>query len=256
MTSGDRLIRRSLLARGTAAGGVAASGVAAAGTLAGCSSSSTFPSTAAFTSLPDVRTPTVTGLRIRRRSLLPESALAQLVMLEVAYGAQRIFPGPRPECRPLAARHVVSGALESSPKSPAPPKAVIPPSEAASQQSFPSGLLTTGRRHQRVMIMKREAPAEALEASMSETSDKPGDDDLEVVEVETGGVDEDGNAVVDDLVVALDKDGKVVASDETVAVVTEDGDVIIDETISIVGDDGELHAVEEDITVLEADDDE
>ncbi|MGD0394875.1 MAG: hypothetical protein ABSC41_19805 [Acidimicrobiales bacterium] len=89
---------------------------------------------------------------------------------------------------------------------------------------------------------------------MSETSDKSSGDDLEMVEVEAGGVDEQGNAVVDDLIVAVDKDGKVVASDETIAVVTEDGDLVIDETISIVGDDGELHAIEEDITVLEADD--
>ncbi len=91
---------------------------------------------------------------------------------------------------------------------------------------------------------------------MSETSDQPTGDDLEVVEVETGGVDDEGNAVVDDLVVAMDKEGNIVASDETVAVVTEDGDVVIDETISVVGDDGELHAIQEDITVLEADEDE
>lgn len=88
---------------------------------------------------------------------------------------------------------------------------------------------------------------------MSETSDKP-TDDLELVEVETEGVDDEGNAVVDDLVVAVDKDGKVVASDETIAVVTEGGDVVIDETLSVRGDDGNLHAVEEDITVLEAGD--
>ncbi len=91
---------------------------------------------------------------------------------------------------------------------------------------------------------------------MSESSDKSTSDDLEVVEVETEGVDDEGNAVVDDLVVVVDKDGKIVASDETIAVVTDDGDVVIDETISIMGDDGELRAVEEDITVLEADDDE
>jgi len=54
--------------------------------------------------------------------------------------------------------------------------------------------------------------------------------------------------------VAVDQDGNIVASDETIAVVTQDGDVVIDETISVMGDDGQLHAVEEDITVLEADD--
>ena len=49
---------------------------------------------------------------------------------------------------------------------------------------------------------------------MSESSDKPTSDDLEVVEVETEGIDDEGNAMVDDLVVAVDKDGKIVASDE------------------------------------------
>jgi hypothetical protein len=93
-----------------------------------------------------------------------------------------------------------------------------------------------------------------MEAAMSDTSNERADDDLEVVEVESAGIDGEGNAVVDDLVVAIDKDGNVIASDETVAVITEDGDMVIDETISVVGEDGELHAIEEDITVVEAED--
>ena len=90
---------------------------------------------------------------------------------------------------------------------------------------------------------------------MSETNDTPaGENSLEVVEIETEGVDEEGNLVNDNLVAAVDSDGNIVATDETVAVVTPDGDVIVDETLSIVGDDGELHAIEEDTSVMEADD--
>jgi hypothetical protein len=77
---------------------------------------------------------------------------------------------------------------------------------------------------------------------------------LQVVEVETKGVDGDGNAVVDDLMVAVDNDGKIVATAETVAIISPTGDVVVDETLSVVGEDGKLHTVEEDIAVLEADD--
>ena len=45
----------------------------------------------------------------------------------------------------------------------------------------------------------------------------------------------------------------VLATDETVTVVTADGDVVVDEVLSVVGEDGELHAVEEELTVIEAD---
>ena len=91
---------------------------------------------------------------------------------------------------------------------------------------------------------------------MSNTGDTnpPADDDIEVVEVVTGGVDEQGDVVVDDLVAAVDSEGNILATDETIAVETPDGDVLIDETISVLGEDGKLHAVEEDITVVEADD--
>ena len=74
---------------------------------------------------------------------------------------------------------------------------------------------------------------------MSETNETPaGEDALELVEVETEVVDDEGNVVVDDLVAAVD------------------GDVVVDETIAVRGDDGRLHAVEEDVTVVEADDEE
>jgi hypothetical protein len=89
---------------------------------------------------------------------------------------------------------------------------------------------------------------------MSGNQDKRADDSLELVEVETEGVDEAGNVVDDDLVVAVDGDGNIVAADETVTVVTADGDIVVDETLSIVGDDGKLHAIEGDTTILEADD--
>ena len=86
---------------------------------------------------------------------------------------------------------------------------------------------------------------------MSETNTPIGED-LDLVEMETAGVDEAGNLSVDDLVVVVGSGGNVVATDETIEVLTADGDVVIGETISVVGDDGELHIIEEDVTVLEA----
>ena len=77
---------------------------------------------------------------------------------------------------------------------------------------------------------------------------------LHMVEVESEGVDEEGNLVIGDLVAEVDSTGSIVAADETIAVVTEEGDVIVDETLSVVGDDGELHAVVEDRTIIESDD--
>jgi hypothetical protein len=90
---------------------------------------------------------------------------------------------------------------------------------------------------------------------MSENNKRPAaGDPLRVVEVEAEGVDEEGNLVLDDLVVEVDGEGNIVAADETIAVVTEEGDVIVDETLSVVGDDGELHAIEEGRSFIEADD--
>jgi len=90
--------------------------------------------------------------------------------------------------------------------------------------------------------------------AMSGTSDIPaGDDSLEMVEVETEAVDEEGNLVIDDLVVAVDNEGKILATDETVAVITPEGDAVVDEKLSVLGEDGLLHAVEEEI-VLEVND--
>ena len=90
---------------------------------------------------------------------------------------------------------------------------------------------------------------------MSGTNDTPPDDVIpEVIEVETEGVDEEGNLVIDDLVVAADSEGKVLATDETVAVITPEGDAVVDEKLSVLGEDGKLHAVEEDISVMEVND--
>jgi hypothetical protein len=106
------------------------------------------------------------------------------------------------------------------------------------------------------MIWEEANPARCpRRPMMSETKDPPaGEDILDLVEVETEEVDEDGNIVVDDLVAAVDGDGNIVATDETIAVVTVGGDIVVDETFSVVGDDGELHAAMDDVTVLEADD--
>ena len=65
----------------------------------------------------------------------------------------------------------------------------------------------------------------------------PGDDSLEVVEVESEGIDEDGNLVIDELLVAVDE-----PTDRRYL-------------FPVMGEDGALHAVEEDITLLDADDD-
>jgi len=65
------------------------------------------------------------------------------------------------------------------------------------------------------------------------------------VEFETVGTDDDGDIVIDDVVVATDSEGHIIAVDETVAVVNAHGDVVMDETVSVVGDDGELHVLEE-----------
>jgi hypothetical protein len=37
-------------------------------------------------------------------------------------------------------------------------------------------------------------------------------------------------------------------------VLTPEGDLLVDETISVVGDDHEHHAVEEDVAILDAED--
>lgn len=74
-----------------------------------------------------------------------------------------------------------------------------------------------------------------------------------VIEVVTEGVDEYGDIVVDDLVAEVDDEGHVVATDEMTVLQTTEGDIVVDETFSVAGEDGTLHAVTEDITVLEAD---
>ena len=100
----------------------------------------------------------------------------------------------------------------------------------------------------------RQRTAHTRKLIMSDDNQKPtGEDSLEVVEVETQGVDDEGNLVIDDLVVAVDREGKIVATDETVAVITSEGDAVVDEKLSVAGEDGKLHTIEEDISVLEDD---
>ena len=108
------------------------------------------------------------------------------------------------------------------------------------------------------MIWQRADGAPELgRPMMSETNNtSAGEGEIDVVEIETEHVDEDGNVVVDDVVAVLDSDGNVVATDETIAELTADGEVVIDETFSVVGEDGELHAVEEVVTVLDVADEE
>ena len=90
---------------------------------------------------------------------------------------------------------------------------------------------------------------------MSGTNDTPADDDSsEMVEVETEGVDKEGNLVIDDLVAAVDSEGKILATEETVAVITPEGDAVVDEKLSVLGEDGKLHTAEEDISVMEVKD--
>jgi hypothetical protein len=101
-------------------------------------------------------------------------------------------------------------------------------------------------------LARRSKAAQERSTSLT-TAGSGGAGSLGVVEFETEDVDADGNLMVDDLVVAVDSDGKIVATDETIAVVTPEGDTVIDEKLSVVGDDGELHTIEEDISIKEAD---
>jgi hypothetical protein len=103
--------------------------------------------------------------------------------------------------------------------------------------------------------MLRPARTKTEEAGMSETDAKQpveGEDGPEVIEVVTESVDEHGDVIVDDLVAEVDSEGHIVATDETTLLRTAEGDVVVDETFSVAGDDGTLHAVSEDLTVLEA----
>lgn len=87
---------------------------------------------------------------------------------------------------------------------------------------------------------------------MSDSNDAANDDEIEVEEFETMRVDEDGNLVVDDVIVAVDAQGHVLATDETIVVLDSHGDAVLDETVSVIGEDGELHVLEEDVIVVEA----
>jgi hypothetical protein len=88
---------------------------------------------------------------------------------------------------------------------------------------------------------------------MSDETNDP-QDDVEVVEIVTSAVGDDGTVVIDDLRAVVDADGNVLATDETIAVEGPDGTIVVDEVVSVVDDDGELVAIEEDVTIVEADD--
>ncbi len=81
-----------------------------------------------------------------------------------------------------------------------------------------------------------------------------GDDAPQTIEVVTESLDEEGDVIVDDLVAEIDSEGHVTAIDETTVIETADGHVVVDETFSVAGEDGTLHAVSEDVTVLEVND--
>jgi hypothetical protein len=80
-----------------------------------------------------------------------------------------------------------------------------------------------------------------------------GSEEIDVVEIVTEEVTEDGTLVVDDLVAVVDGDGNVLATDETVLIADAEGDVVVDETIAVTNADGELEVVEEDVLVVEGD---
>jgi hypothetical protein len=81
----------------------------------------------------------------------------------------------------------------------------------------------------------RRRTAQARRHTMSkDNQESASEDSLEVVEVETEGVDNEGNLVIDDLMVAVDGEGRIVATDETVAVINPGGDVVVEEDISVL----------------------
>src|SRR5436305_9698072 len=67
------------------------------------------------------------------------------------------------------------------------------------------------------------------------------------VEVVSSAVGDDGTVVVDDLKAIVDNDGNVLATDEIIAVEGSDGTIVVDEVISVADDDGELIEIEEDV---------
>jgi hypothetical protein len=87
---------------------------------------------------------------------------------------------------------------------------------------------------------------------MSETPDAAqSSDELDIIEIETDAIAEDGTTVHDDILAAVDGEGHVLATDETVTVVGSDGTVVVDETLAVAGEDGELHVVDEELVVVE-----
>lgn len=104
-------------------------------------------------------------------------------------------------------------------------------------------------------MMMAEYSRTIRENTMSDAKDVDGaEGDFDVVEVESVGTDDEGNIVVDDIVIVTDHEGHVLATDETVAVLDAHGDAVIDEVVAVIGEDGELHVLEEDVAVIEESD--
>jgi hypothetical protein len=96
------------------------------------------------------------------------------------------------------------------------------------------------------------------ETDMSDTKDptEPAEDKdgPRSIEFVVESVNERGDVIVDDLVAEVDNQGHIMATDEKTVLQTAEGDVVVDETFSVAGEDGALHAITEDITVVEVDD--
>lgn len=88
---------------------------------------------------------------------------------------------------------------------------------------------------------------------MSDVSNGGNADEIDIVEIVTEEVSEDGTVVIDDLVAVVDGEGNVLATDETIIAADAEGDVVVDETIAVVNADGELEVVEEDVLIVEGD---
>ena len=82
---------------------------------------------------------------------------------------------------------------------------------------------------------------------MSESGNEPREtaEPLDVIEVVTATVEDDGTVVVDDVAAAVAADGTVVAADETIVVEGPDGTVVVEEVVLVDDGDGNLVPVAE-----------
>lgn len=77
-------------------------------------------------------------------------------------------------------------------------------------------------------------------------------DDIEVVEVFSEEVTEDGSVVADDIVAAVDADTGEAVIDEVVAVTEPDGSGFVEETITAVDADGNVEVLADEVEIFEA----